>query len=463
MNNNTSESSAAESEAMPGLTVRQVQQAIKVSYAQSMLGSVYGASTGGMFLIGYALLLGASNVQIGLMSSIPMLFIGVQLATAVWVERGVSRRMLTTVGAFGNVLGWLPVILIPYVLSGASSQTRITALIGLIAVITSCAYISGSARGSWVGDLIPPKFRGSFFGKITMFAGIIGTVFAITEGYLLDILKNRGVGAFGALFGFGVAVGLFNAWLFLRQADVPIVQHATDRFRHHVKETFRNKPLMAVMFFGLLWGMQNLAGPFYSTYMIRDLKMSFLGIGLVNSLVILAMLLSGPLWGKVADRFGCRPILTFCSAVLGLLQLVWLWVDTSTDAYRILPANNVVAGLCHGGVAVALNTLLYKITPNAGRSIQFALYSIIVVLVAAPMPVLGGHLPDWFSRIAPASDLRLTFYATLPILLAASFASRRIREPAAVRTRDWLKTVPRYALNYWQRTITFIWPFGRGE
>ena len=79
----------------PPLPDHEIERAVRFSYAQSMLSAIYGASTGGMFLIGYALALGANNVQIGLMSTIPMLTIGVQLLSAMVIERGVSRRRLT--------------------------------------------------------------------------------------------------------------------------------------------------------------------------------------------------------------------------------------------------------------------------------------------------------------------------------------------------------------------------------
>ena len=39
-----------------------VERAIKITYAQVMLGSVFGASTGGMFLTGFAMQLGADDV-----------------------------------------------------------------------------------------------------------------------------------------------------------------------------------------------------------------------------------------------------------------------------------------------------------------------------------------------------------------------------------------------------------------
>ena len=445
-----------------GLTARQVERAISFSYAQAMLGAVYGASTGGMFLIGYALMLGADNVQIGMMSTIPMFCIGVQLLAAALVEGGVSRRLVTVVSATGNVLGWLLIILIPHVLSGASEHVRVGALIGVITVVTIFAYVAGNARGSWVGDLIPAQFRGSFFGRITMYSGMIGALFAIIEGRFLDTLKSMGIGAFSYLFGFGVVVGLINASLFLPQPDVPLPRQNTEGFRYHVKQTLRNVPLMTVMLFALLWSMQSIAGPFYSTFMIRDLKMSFLGIGLVNSVAIAAMLLSGPFWGRMVDRYGCRAVLTACSATLGVVQLVWLFIDSSTSAYLILPFANVIAGLCIGGVSVALSTLIYKVTPSAGRSIQFAVYSVIVTLAVAPMPVIGGFMPAWFARITPGTDLRITFYACVPLLLAASLVARRIREPDSRPTRDLLKSLPSHVMEVWQRYVPFVFPFGRG-
>jgi len=36
------------------------------------------------------------------------------------------------------------------------------------------------------------------------------------------------------------------------------------------------------------------AGPFYPTYMLRDLKMPFVGIGIVNAFFMVAFLVSGP-------------------------------------------------------------------------------------------------------------------------------------------------------------------------
>lgn len=410
---------------------------LRLSFAQAMVGAIYGASTGGMFLIGYALRLGATDAQIGLMSTVPMLCIGVQLATAAAVERGISRRKLTFTASLLNVLGWGLIILIPYAAGRAAASVQVSLLIGVITVVTLFAYVAGNARGSWVGDLVPARFRGPFFGRLTLYGGFVATFFAIAEGGVLDVLKRHGLGAFSALFGFGMIFGLINAFLFLRQADVPLERHdhATNLPRM-IRETFANRPLMLVAVFATVWSMQSVAGPFYPTYMLRDLKMPFVGVGIVNAFVMVTVLLSGPFWGRVVRRWGCRPVLTLCTAILAPLHFVWLWADTPMRVYVLISLANLVAGFVVAGVGVALNTLVYKVTPKAGRAVQFAVYSILVVLLAAPMPALGGHLPDWLHALGLPRDLRFTFYTAGVLLLIAALVSRRISEPDTCRARD---------------------------
>ena len=435
--------------------VKQVERAVKLSYAQAMLGSIYGASVGGMFLIGYALQLGATNVQIGLMSTIPMLFVWVQLLTSSLVERGVSRRLLTVIGALGNVLGWVFVILIPYVARDAPAPVKVMALIVIITVLTVFAYVSGNARGSWVGDLIPASFRGTFFGRLTMYAGIVGTIFALIEGRFLDSLEGAGIGVFSVLFGFGIIVGLANTLLFLPQADVPLQQKATEpgTFRRYIGETFANKALIAVMIYALLWSLQSIAGPFYNTYMIRSVEehglgMPYLGIGIVNAMVTFTMLFFSPFWGRMVDRYGCRPILVLCTFGIAPFPLMWLAIPPgqAVMVYVLVAPLNLLGGFLIAGISVALSTLIYKVTPSAGRSVQFAIYSLIVTLAAAPMPFLGGYLTDSLRELLPWADLRVTFFAAMPFVLASAFVARLIKEPDSIRTGELLRNLPAHLI-----------------
>ncbi len=440
---NQTEESLLPEQPDPPVSDYEIERAIRFSYAQAMVSAIYGASVGGMFLIGFALQLGADNVQIGMMSTIPMLTIVVQLLSAMAVERGISRRKLTIASSLLNVAGWGLIAVLPFVLKDVSKDARIGILIGIITLNTVFAYIAGNARSSWIGDLIPAKRWGHFFGRLIMYAGIIGAVLAMIEGTFLDRLKKVGIEGFSWLFMFGMVFGLINVLLFLPQADVPLrVHEARKRFREMVRETVANRPLMAVMIYAVIWSLQTIAAPFYATYILRDLKMSFLSFGILGGVSTVTMLLSSPFWGRIVDRYGCRPVLIACTAYLAPTPLVWFWLTKPMLVYATVIPLNLIGGFAIAGISVALNTLIYKVTPSAGRSVQLAVYSVIVILLAAPMPAVGGHLPDWLKALGISTDIRCTFYVTCPIMLAAAIAARRIGEPDASHATEMVKNLP---------------------
>jgi MFS family permease len=417
-----------------------VARAVKYSYGQAIIGTVYGAVCGGMFITGYALKLGADNVQIGLLTSVPMLCVVVQLLSSALLERGVSRRAMTIVASLLSVLGWLPIILIPLL----PADTRTAALIGLVTLITLFGNMAGNARWSWVGDLIPEAYRGTFFGRTTMYGGIVGAVFGLLGGHFLDLVQGQTVSAFAWLFAFGLLMGLVSTGFFVPQPDVP-APAGTAAFWPLVRATFANGPLMLVMLYALCWSLQAIAAPFYATYMLRDLHMSFLGLGAVSTVATLTMLLSSPFWGRMVDRYGCRPVLVACTGAMAPLPLVWIGLTTAHAVYLVLPAVHLLVGFASAGIIVALNTLIYKVIPPAGRAVQAAVYSILVTLAAAPMPALGGHLPDWLHRVfGVPPDLRYTFYAQIVAVTAAALVARRLYEPTARATRELLTRLPEH-------------------
>jgi MFS family permease len=420
-----------------------VERAIRLSYLQTVLNAIYMASTGGMFLIGYALRLGADNVQIGLMSSIPMLFVVAQLMSAAMVEKGVSRRSLTILASLLSVISWFFIIMLPYVARRLPSEIQIYALIGVISLGAGFAHIATNARASWIGDLIPAERRGDFFGKIFMWAGLIGTILTALEGLVLDHVKAQGISGFTWLFIFGMVFGLVNTLLFIPQPDIPIATNGSAvKFRNMIKETFTNASLMGVMIYAIIWSMQTIAQPFYTTYILRDLRMPFVGLGILNAIPTITMLLSSPFWGRIVDRYGCRPVILACTAWFVPWPLVWIWLDSPVEVYAVTGPLNFVGGIALAGVSIALNTLVYKVTPPAGRSVQLAIYSIIAVLVAAPMPTIGGHLPEWLKMLGLQMDIRVTFYATVIFFIGAVWAAKRIREPDSTRTSEMIRNIP---------------------
>jgi hypothetical protein len=80
---------------------RQVERVIRLSYAQMMLNAVFAASTGGMFLISFAIQLGADNVLLGLMITLPQFFVVFQFLAA-WLNLAPMNAPFNPTGRFQN-------------------------------------------------------------------------------------------------------------------------------------------------------------------------------------------------------------------------------------------------------------------------------------------------------------------------------------------------------------------------
>jgi MFS family permease len=429
---------AAPQSAHPLPTAEQVRGAIRYTYAQMMLNAVFGASTGGMFLVGFAMALGADNLLLGVITTVPQFFILFQFAAAGLIERGWSRKKMTLIFSCIAPLCWVLVAAIPLLGNALNASGRIAVLISVICLVTLAGQFSAAARGSWVGELIPAEQRGRFFGYCTMFAGIVGALFAVAEGRFLDVIQGNGLLAFAALFFFGSVFGLASGLLHWPQPDCALPHSGPQPgFFRTLRDTLRLRPFVALALVHAVIAMGGIAGPFVAAYCLRDLRMTYFGLGLLNAVGTAAVLITSPLWGRLADRFGCRPLLVLGLAVMAPCGLIWLVIPPGARdwGYWLLPWTNFIAGAGSAAVSVAISTLVYKTSTPQGRSIQFAAYGVFVTLVAAPMPLLGGWLVTHLEGLWRGVDLRLTFYLWTAFMCVAAWLAWRLKEPGSAATR----------------------------
>jgi hypothetical protein len=382
--------------------------------------------------------LGADNILLGVLSTVPQFFVIFQFAGAYLVESGISRKRLTVAFALIAPLCWFLIAGIPLFEKSVGRPVQFAMLVGVISLVTVANQFAGSARGSWVGELIPEQRRGRFFGYTAMFWGIIAAGFAISEGKFLDVIKSHGLFAFTTLFFFGSVFGLVAATLHIPQPDCPLPgAQAKTAYMEIVRRTFRNRPFVTLATVHAIVAMSAVAGPFWAAYALRDVGLSYFSLGILNSIGTVAAVLTSPFWGRVVTRYGCRPVLILGLALMVPCSIVYIAIPPTAlkAAYWLIPWSNLFGGLGGSAMGVAISTLVYKTSHPEGRSVQFALYNVFVVLVGAPMPVLGGWLVSALSKAGHPIDLRLTFYLWSLFLLAALFVARRLREPDSVGAR----------------------------
>ena len=93
--------------------------------------------TEGIFLVGFALLLGAPNTVIGVLAAIPSIAQLLQIPAVYLITKVGSRRRLNFITQLGNRLAILAMVLIPLIGTSDSSLLLMIGVVAIQAIFTS--------------------------------------------------------------------------------------------------------------------------------------------------------------------------------------------------------------------------------------------------------------------------------------------------------------------------------------
>jgi MFS family permease len=168
--------------------------------------------------------------------------------------------------------------------------------------------------------------------------------------------------------------------------------------------------------------------------MLRNLKMSFALLAAHGTGVALVRMVAAPVWGRLIDRLGARPVLIACS--FGISGIPFVWLFASESFLWPLLADCTLAGLLWGGHALATFNLPLAVTPRDERPYYLAAFASVAGLSFSVATLAGGLLaellPDRVELWGYALfDLQLVFACSGALRLVAAFVSLRIQEPSA--------------------------------
>jgi hypothetical protein len=108
------------------LTEEEIQAGLRSVIKDGLATRVKVTLTGGVFLVAFALKLGASNSVIGLMAAIPSLVQLIQIPSVYLIEKYRIRRAISVYTSALSRIFWLLIALIPFLFS---TKTGLTILI----------------------------------------------------------------------------------------------------------------------------------------------------------------------------------------------------------------------------------------------------------------------------------------------------------------------------------------------
>ncbi|MBV9079996.1 MAG: MFS transporter [Elusimicrobia bacterium] len=404
-----------------------IQRSLTLSWkegiaAQVMIGIV------DYFTVPFALLLGASNTQIATVVALPNLLASVvpMFAVRAVTWTGGRLRLLTT-GLFIQALFLMPIGFLSYLhVSG-----RLLILAAFIAVYKTIGGMLGPAWGSLVSEYLPAHRRGHYFGWRSRIVGISGLVNLCAWGVFLWVWKKNHDAASGFLLMFLAAslARLVSCSYMSRMTDLPTRETRESEFTFWMfLRRFRESNFVKFVFYvSSVTFATNIASPYFSVHMLKDLNFSYLGYMMISLASVVTGLLMFPVWGRHADSVGNAKILKITSIYLPFIPIIWMFPRTVAPLVVI----ELFSGVAWGGFNLCATNFIYDAVTPEKRVRCLSYFNFINGVALCAGAWLGGWLSDRLPPTMGFSLLTLFAISAAARFLANFFLSRQFREVRA--------------------------------
>ena len=246
---------------------------------------------------------------------------------------------------------------------------------------------------SMIAKIIPPDWRGTFFGAQAALANVLMSLAAVSAGYILDRVHDPL--NFTVCFLLTI-VGMSISYLFFslnrepvdHEKNIPAVQSSP--WKGGLELLRRDRNFSAYLLVRMLSQFATMGFAFYILYGLRRFGMSDLTAGLLTAAVTITSTVANALMGWLGDRLGHRLMLIAGSVAVTLSSLLAWGAPTLNWLYLVF----ILSGLAN----VAYWTIGMAITVEFGteetRPTYIGLSNTLVAPFTIIAPLLGGWIAD---------------------------------------------------------------------
>ncbi|TDH21660.1 MFS transporter [Segetibacter sp. 3557_3] len=385
----------------PNLNEQQVQSGLKYFVQEGLAAEAMATFTGGTFLVAMAVLLKASNFQIGLLAALPILTNVFQFLSIWMVQRYKNRRAISVICSF---LARVPLFIIGVLPLMFSTGTSINVLLCFLFFHYLFASISGASWNSWIKDVVPDKILGTYFSRKARLTQILNVSLSLGVAMFVDYIKSDypqyEVATYASMFVVGGVFGMWGVYLLSRAPEPQTTLEDQKLF------ALLSKPLKDVNFRNLLTFHSfyafatSLALPFFVVYMMKTIGLSFAWIIVLGLLAKFGSIFSLKFWGTFSDKYSNKTIISICAPTFITCILSWTFVsmiDNHWAGIALLIIIHLVSGISAAGIDLAINNLAIKLAPKNEAISYISARNIVVAIFAAAGPMAGGLMADFFA------------------------------------------------------------------
>jgi MFS family permease len=432
------------------ITKQAIRTSLQASTLDGVLAVIFSATTTGVLLTNFLLKLGATPIEIGLLSSIPMLVNLLQPVGAYIADRTTSRHSYC-LWIFGiSRLLWLILLLgigwSSWSNTNLDPHQLVLGTLGIILATNILGALGSSAWFSWMAALVPPRLRGRYFGIRNSAASLTNLVCVPVLGFAVSAWPSGPSQGYGVVLLLGVVAGIASLGFQFLMVDVnPQLPQSVALYRSKIKgissldpeensqsksgefSIFKDTNFLKFLFYIGLWTFAvSLSAPFFNLYLLDNLALDLRWATIYTSLISAANLVMLVLWGKLADRVGNRPLLLLVGIVVAVTPLFWLGAGTdSVSVWLWLPLIHLLIGGAGAAVDLCSSNIQMELAPVDRPSGYFA----IAAAVAGICGGLGTTAGSFLAQLDYIGGLPGLFALSAVVRLIALLPLVFVREP----------------------------------
>lgn len=408
---------------------REPERSQRIAVIEGSLATVHITISTGALVTAYALMLGADDFVLGLLAALTALATVGSILGAQVVGHVGARKPVSLVAAVSGRALWIVLCFIPFL--PISPAAKMAVFLATVFVGNSLVNLSGTAWLSWMTDLVPIEKRGRYFGVRQTILGAVAMITTYVAGWTFDSFVARGERPLGFAWIFGGAAlfAVFAGWVLSRQWEPPMHGERVRPLFYTLRRPVADRRFRKLLRFLVLWSMATgIAGPFFAAHMIKNLHMSFTQIAIYSILAGIMNLITQPLWGRVIDRVGNRPVLAFNLA--GVVALPLLWLLTRPDRIWPIWTDATLTGVFWPGFTLASFNLILATAPERDRTAYLGMQGAAVGISTFLASLVGGFIAKGFEgfRVVLLGQPLVNFH----ILFVASAIGRLLLLPFAL-------------------------------
>lgn len=377
---------------------------VEIFWASMLAGAI-------TFNAAFAVRLGATNAQVGLLTSLPaLLAVIVSIPAGRFMHQRAQRKPWIVGSLLLYRLGYVLVAFLPWLhFAGISSGSL---MVFLVVTFSIPVHFFNVGFIPMLSEVVPERNRASVFAARNMFYNLALSVFVYLYGLWLDrvAFPYNYLGMY--LFGFAFSV-LSTYYVFkVQMPESPVVTEPPEApavagryptrppsrslgewLQRRYQSLTRSQDLLRLTFNTILHGMGLWAAlPLYVLYYVRDLNASEGWLGINGTIASASTILGFAFWRWGILRWGELPVLKRLIVMLGFYPL----------AVALLPSlgwvllATAINGLLTPGVNLSHFNTLLKVTPEENRPAYTATYIAIVNIGIFLLPLIGVALADRF-------------------------------------------------------------------